>query len=106
MKIACLITSVFVLAGCESSRQGASLTAEQAATKAIQLANEKAFTLYSRRPFERGQPAQMVAGHWVWLDRRGFGPGDFQASVELAVNGAPIKVDVTFLDSRTLAGGF
>ena len=102
MKIASVITLVFLLAGCASSPQSASLSAEQAATQALRLANNKAFTLYHSRPFQLGQPAQFVAGHWIWSDRRGFGHGDIQASVELAVDGRPQKVGVIFLDSRPI----
>ena len=100
MKISSLITLAFLLAGCESSRQSASLSAEQAATQAIRLANDKAFTLYHGRPFQPGQPAQFVAGHWIWSDRRGFGQGDIEASVELAVDGGPQKVEVTWFSNE------
>jgi hypothetical protein len=100
MKIASVITLAFLLAGCVSSRRSALLSAEQATTQAIRLANDKAFTLYSTRPFQQGQSAQFVARHWIWSDRRGFGHGDIQASVVLAADGTLQKVDVTFLDSR------
>jgi hypothetical protein len=102
MKIASIITLAFLLVGCASSRQSASLSAQQAATQAIGLANDKAFAVYQTRPFKLGQPAQFVAGHWIWSDRRGYGRGDLQASVELAVDGTPQKVDVTLLDSRPI----
>jgi hypothetical protein len=101
MKLASIITLGFLLAGCASSRQSPSLSAEQAATQAVGLANDKAFAVYHTRPFQLEQPAQFVAGHWIWSDRQGFGHGDFQASVELAADGTPQKVDVTFLDSRS-----
>jgi hypothetical protein len=102
MKISILIAFAFLLAGCTRSRQSTSLSAEQATTQAMRLANDKAFTLYQSRPFQSGRPAQFVAGHWIWSDLRGFGHGDMQASVSLAMDGAPQKVDVNYLDSRPI----
>src|SRR5215471_4646482 len=102
MKTASIITLAFLLAGCVSSRERASLSAEQAAAQAVHLANDKAFTLYQRRPFQPGPPAQFVAGHWIWSDRRGVGRGDMEATVELATDGTPRNVDVTLLDSQPI----
>ena len=46
------------------------LTAEQAGALALQLANEKAQTLYNCQPFRNGQPAELAHGKWLWHDRR------------------------------------
>jgi hypothetical protein len=100
MKISCIIISAFLLVGCASSRPSASLTAEQAKSLAMRLANDKAFTLYHCQPFRDGQPAHFVAGHWIWTDQQGFGHGDVQATVELAADGSTHSVDVQLLDSK------
>jgi hypothetical protein len=100
MKTSLILVLAFILIGCESSQRSASLTAEQASTVAIRLANDKAFTLYKHRPFAAGQPVQIVAGHWLWVARQGFGHGDIQAIVELAVDGSTNKVDLQVFDSR------
>ena len=102
MKISCIIISAFFLVGCANSRPGASLTADQARSLAIQLANDQAFTLYHCRPFRDGRPAHFEAGHWVWTDQQGFGHADVQATVELAPDGSTNNVDVHFLDSKNL----
>jgi uncharacterized protein YcfL len=46
MKTSFIIIFTLLLVGCASTRQSASLTAEQAKTVAMRLANDKAFTLY------------------------------------------------------------
>ena len=95
---------LLLLAGCASTHYGPPLTAEQAKTLAIQLANDKASTLYHCRPFVDGQPAQLIAGHWVWSARQGLGHGDIEAQVEFAADGATNRVDckvlVNVLESR------
>ena len=83
-----------------AAEKSASLTAEQAKTLAIRLANDKALTLYHCQPFRDGQPARFVAGQWVWVDLQGLGHGDIQATVKLAEDGSTISVDVKLLDSR------
>jgi hypothetical protein len=85
-----------------TAEKSASLTAEQAKTVAMRLANDKAFRLYHCQPFRDGQPARFVAGQWVWVDQRGFGQGDIQATVELAADGSTNSVDLKLLDSRNL----
>ena len=85
-----------------TAEKSASLTAEQAKTVAMRLANDKAFTLYHCQPFRDGQPARFVAGQWVWVDLQGFGHGDIQATVELAADGSTNSVDLKLLDSRNL----
>jgi hypothetical protein len=97
MKTSCIIIFAFFLVGCASTHQSATLTAEQAKTVAIQLANDRALTLYQCQPFQDGQSAQFVAGHWVWTERRGYGRGDIQAKVELAANGSTNSVDLQLL---------
>ena len=102
MKIASIIIATLLLVGCTSTRPSASLTAEQAKTAALRLANDQAFTLYHCRPFHDGQPAQFVAGRWVWVDQQGFGHCDIQATVELAADESSHKVEVQLLDNRIL----
>jgi hypothetical protein len=100
MKISCIIISAVLLVGCAGPRQSASLTAEQAKSIAIRLANDKALALYHCQPFRDGQPAHFVAGHWIWTDEQGFGLGDIQTSVELAADGLTHGIDVQLLDNR------
>ena len=106
MKTSLIIVSALILVGCESSRQSASLTTEQATTIAIRLANEKASMLYQHQPFVAGQLAQFVAGHWLWVARQGFGQGDIQARVELAMDGSTNHVDLQLYDSKNIFRGF
>ena len=100
MKISVIAIFALLLIGCESSRQSVSLTAEQAKAAAIQLANDKAATLYQAKPFQDGQPARMIGGRWVWTDIRGFGHADIQVTVELAPDGSTNHVDLQLLDSQ------
>ena len=100
MKTLLFVVLAFILVGCESSRQGASLTTEQATTIAVRLANDKASTLYQHQPFVAGQPAKFVAGHWLWVTRQGFGLGDIQATVELAADGSTNSVGLQLFDSQ------
>jgi hypothetical protein len=90
----------------ESLLQGTSLTAEQAKTLAIRLANEKADALYHYQPFRDGRSARLVAGHWVWTDQQGYGQGDIQATVELAADGSTNNVDLQLLDNRAYSREF
>jgi hypothetical protein len=101
MKISLILILGFILVGCESSRQSASLTTEQATTVAVRLANEKASMLYQHQPFVASQPAQFVAGHWLWIARQGFGGGDVQARVELGADGSTNSVDLQLFDTQT-----
>jgi Na+-translocating ferredoxin:NAD+ oxidoreductase RnfG subunit len=100
MKPLLILFLAFIFAGCESSRQSASLTSQQATTTAMRLANDKASALYQHQPFVAGQPAQFVAGHWLWVARQGFGSGDIQATVELAADGSTNSVSVQLYDSK------
>lgn len=101
MKTSCIIFAL-LLVGCASTRESRSLTAEQAKTVAMRLANDRAYTLYHCQPFRDGQPARFVAGHWVWVELQGFGHADIQATVELAADGSPGKVDLQLFDSGNL----
>ena len=100
MKTLLIVVLAFIFVGCESSRQSASLTTEQATTIAMRLANDNASILYQRQPFVAGQPAQFVAGHWLWVARQGFGHGDIQAIVEIAMDGSTNHVDLQLFDSQ------
>jgi len=100
MKIASILISVVLLTGCASSPQSSSLSAEQAGTLAMRLANDKASTVYHCQPFRDGQPAHFVDGHWIWTSQQGYGLGDIQARVELAPDGSTHSVDLQLLDSR------
>jgi len=100
MKISCIIISALLLVGCASKPHSASLTAEQAKSAAMRLANDKASAFYHCQPFRDGKPAQFVAGHWVWVGRQGYGHGDFQATVELAADGSTNNVDLQLCDSQ------
>ena len=100
MKRPRIILFALLLVGCTSTHQTASLTADQAKAVAIRLANDKASTVYHCQPFRDGQPARLVAGHWVWTDLQGYGRGDIQATVELAADGSTHKVEVQLLDSQ------
>jgi hypothetical protein len=100
MKTSLIVVLAFLLIGCESSRQSASLTTEQATTIAMRLANDKASALYQHQPFVAGRPAQFVAGRWLWVARQGFGRGDIQATVELAADGSTNNVGLQLFDSQ------
>src|SRR5450759_688549 len=101
MKTSLLIILAFIFVGCETSQQSASLTTEQATTIAIRLANDKASTLYQHQPFVAGQPAQFVAGHWLWVARQGFGRSDIQATVELAADARQTALAYSYSTART-----
>jgi hypothetical protein len=94
MKTPLILILGFMLTGCESSRQSASLTADQAKTVAIHLANEKAAATYHSQPFHDGQPPSFVAGHWTW---RQLVTGDLEATVELAADGSTNSVTINQL---------
>ncbi len=102
MKARHFLLLVLVLVGCSSTGtyRPTTLNADQARTRARQLANEQAQALYGSQPFWDGAPARLVHGRWVWSDRRGCGSGDMEATVTLAVDGSPRSVDVIFLDSQ------
>jgi hypothetical protein len=89
MKTSLIILVALLLAGCTSTHQTASLTADQAKAIAIRLANEQAATTFHSQPFHDGQPPSFEAGHWTW---RQLGPGDIEATVELAADGSTNSV--------------
>jgi hypothetical protein len=101
-----LVLSALLLAGCASTHHGTALTADQAKTLALQLANDKAFSLYHCRPFTGGEPAQLVAGHWVWSTRQGLGHGDIEAQIEFAADGSTNQVDCKVLVNIMESRGF
>jgi hypothetical protein len=94
MKTSLVIVLAFILVGCESSRQSASLTTEQATTIAMRLANDKASAIYHRQLFHDGQPATFESDHWVW---RELVPGDIEATVKLAADGSTNSVVINIL---------
>jgi len=102
MKTSHIIVFGLLLAGCASVHHAAWLNGEQAGAAAMQLANSKAFTLYHRQPFIDGPAAQRVAGHWFWRVRQGYGQGDIEATVELAMDGSTNSVQLQLFDSREL----
>jgi hypothetical protein len=102
MKTSLILVLAFMFVGCESSRQSALLTPDQAKTLAMRLANDKVATLYHSQPFVAGQPAQFVAGHWLWVARQGFGRGDIQATVELAADGSTNSIDLKLFESQNI----
>jgi hypothetical protein len=100
MRMSAIIILAALLAGCASSqpKQSPSLTSAQATALALQLANDKADTLYHHRPFQDGRVAQFVTGKWVWSDGCGVALLDYQASVMLAADGSTNNVNVQLLD--------
>lgn len=100
MRTSAIIIFAVLLVGCASSqpKQSPSLTSAQATAIALQLANDKADSLYHHRPFQDGRPAQFVTGKWVWSDGRGVALEDYQASVMLAADGSTNHVNVQLLD--------
>ena len=102
MRKLCIFGFTLVLVGCSpSTQERASLNAEQARARAVQLANDKATVLYHCSPFTARRPAQFSGGRWLWSDRQGYKQGDIEATVELAANGATNSVDLKLLDNRT-----
>jgi hypothetical protein len=102
MKTSRVIIFAFLLAGCASQRPVASLSAEQATTVAIQLANDRASKLYQCQPFRKGEPARLIAGQWVWASRQGVGRGDIQAMVDLALDGPTNQIDLQLFYNQNL----
>lgn len=78
------------------------MSAEDAGKVSLQLANDKADTVYHHRPFQSSQPAHYEAGRWVWTDGHGVGKLDFEAKVELAANGSTNNVDIRVLDDTLI----
>ena len=81
------------------------LTGAQAEAKAVELANEKAQALYNCQPFQKGRPAELVDGHWVWNEGRPYGAADLEATVKFAADGTDPEVTVSLLDSRLILKG-
>jgi len=94
MKTPRIILFALLLVGCTSTHQTALLSADQAKAVAIRLANEKAAATYHSRPFHDGQSPSFVAGRWTW---RQLGPGDIEATVELAADGSTNNVIINQL---------
>jgi hypothetical protein len=98
MRTSFIVIFALLIVGCESSQRSAPLTAAQAETLAMRLANDKADKLFHHRPFQDSQPAHFAAGRWIWTDSHGVGLEDFQARVELAADGSTNSVDIKLLD--------
>ncbi|MGH7980421.1 MAG: hypothetical protein ACREE6_13680 [Limisphaerales bacterium] len=73
----------------------------QATRLAIQLANKRAGFLYNCQPFHDGQPASFRNGQWHWTE---FCAGDYEATIDLAANGAKNQVMVYWLDDSNDSG--
>ena len=101
MRVICLIVFAVVFGGC-APRKRAPLSAEQAQSVAVRLANSKASTLYRCEPFGSRQAARFSQGRWLWSDRQGYGTGDIEATVELAADGSTNRVDIRLLDNRAI----
>ena len=99
MKTPRIILFALLLVGCTSTHQTASLTAEQAKTLAMRLANDKASPIYHRQLFHDGQPATFESDHWVW---RELVPGDIEATVELAADGSTNTVIINQLVDKVI----
>lgn len=98
-----MATLALFLLGCNTTPQrSASLTAEQARTMALRLANDEASKRFHCQPFQNGQPARLVQGNWVWTNRQGYGHSDIEGTVELAPDGSTHTVDLQLLNSQSL----
>lgn len=75
------------------------LTATQAQILAMELANDKAESLFHHRPFHDSRVPQFAEGRWVWTASEGVGHMDVQAKVELAADGSTNSVNVEAFDS-------
>jgi hypothetical protein len=96
-----LAAFMFFLAGCSTGmRQRSTLTADQADALALQLANNKALTIYNYQPFRDARTARFVQSHWEWSQRQGFGHCDLEATVKLAPDGSTNAVDIKLLDNQ------
>jgi hypothetical protein len=89
MKTSRIYLVALLLVGCTGTHQTASLTADQAKVIAIRLANKQAAATFHTQPFHGGQPPSFEAGHWTWKQ---LGPGDIEATVELAADGSTNSV--------------
>lgn len=74
-----------------------SLTPDQAASLARQLANDRASRIYGSQPFQDGQPARLQDGRWVWNEHVGYG---YRATVQPAADGSTNWTDVQLWDDR------
>lgn len=92
MKKVCFATFAVFAICCVHSQPGKVLTADQAKRAAIQLSNDKAFTVFNCRPFHDSQPAHFFAGHWVWTGLAGVASYDVEATVELSADGSTNQV--------------
>ena len=97
MKSALVTAFVFFFAGCASTGQVSSLNAKQATAIAVWFANNKALSIYHCQPFRGIQPATFADGRWIWIEQRGYGTSDIDATVVLAPSGSPLKVDLQVL---------
>ncbi|HEY1660821.1 MAG TPA: hypothetical protein VGI03_00235 [Verrucomicrobiae bacterium] len=74
------------------------LTTEQATSTAMQLANDKATTLYHCQPFQETNPAHFVDGRWIWIASDGKGLEVFRARVVLAADGSTNSTNIKLLN--------
>ena len=100
MKMKHLATLLVILAGCSTTAtHTGKLTADEAGSLALRLANEQAQTLYNCQPFHNASPARFLQGHWSWYQSKGLGLGDIEATVEFGPDGTEPIVTVARLDS-------
>jgi hypothetical protein len=100
-----IIPVLFFLVDCTITHKITSLTPDQATAIAIRLANDKASTIYHFQPFRDCQPAKFTERYWIWVQEQGYGAGDIQATVKIAVDGSTNDVDLKLLDSRRSPSG-
>lgn len=86
------------------ARLPAILTAEEARSKARDIANEKAKELYDCEPFGDG-PVSLDETGWVWSERRAYGRADIEARVSFAPDGSAPNVAVRLLLLQPPGGG-
>jgi hypothetical protein len=95
MKHPFIVALGLMIVGCGTTpQQGEALTAAQAQAMALKLANLEAQAVYQHQPFSDGQPARLEQGRWVWIARQGYGQGDIEATVELALDGSTNNVQL------------
>lgn len=103
MNLLPFIASMLLLVGCSTTPYHSQrLSVVEAKVLAQQLANDAAFTRYGCRPFHEGPSPRFEQGGWVWSDRSGYGKGDLEALVMIAVDGSTHEVNLDVLTNELL----